>query len=210
TGTAGQVREAFQTEIHNLQVKGKAHFANMSDPTIPAALKPAVVGLTALNDFKPHTNLIKRGDYTIKGTTGGKSYPLVPEDLATIYNLNPLFDAGLTGLNQTVVVVEDSNVVNKNDWTKFRDKFGLSRFTHGSFTQVHPHGSTPCSNPGITEAESEAILDAEWASASAPNAAIVLASCYDLTTTNFGGFVALQNMLESDAPPAVVSISYGS
>lgn len=210
TGTAGQVREAFQTEIHNLQVKGKTHFANMSDPTIPAALKPAVVGITALNDFKPHTNMVKRGEFTFKGTGGGKSYALVPEDLATIYNLNPLFNAGLTGRNQTVVVVEDSNVVNKADFTTFRNTFGLSRFTHGSFTQVHPKGSQTCSNPFVTEAESEAILDAEWASAAAPDAAIVLASCYDATTTNFGGFVALQNMLESATPPAIVSISYGS
>ena len=32
SGTAGQVREAFHTEIHNLNVKGVKHIANMSDP----------------------------------------------------------------------------------------------------------------------------------------------------------------------------------
>ena len=49
----------------------------------------------------------------------------------------------------------------------------------------------------------------EWASAAAPNAAIELASCAD-TSTNFGGFIALQNLLsESGTPPAIVSISYG-
>jgi hypothetical protein len=37
SGTAGQVREAFHTEIHQLSVKGAKHFANMSDPRIPAA-----------------------------------------------------------------------------------------------------------------------------------------------------------------------------
>ena len=42
-----------------------------------------------------------------------------------------------------------------------------------------------------------------------PNAAIEMASCAD-TTTNFGGFIALQNLLNSaSAPPAIVSISYG-
>jgi subtilase family serine protease len=35
SGTAGQVREAFHTEIHNLNVKGVKHIANMSDPQIP-------------------------------------------------------------------------------------------------------------------------------------------------------------------------------
>jgi len=36
TGTAGQVREAFGTEIHNLNVRGEQHIANMSEPQIPA------------------------------------------------------------------------------------------------------------------------------------------------------------------------------
>jgi subtilase family serine protease len=39
SGTAGQVREAFHTEIHQLSVKGVKHIANMSDPQIPAALR---------------------------------------------------------------------------------------------------------------------------------------------------------------------------
>ena len=208
SGTAGQVRDAFHTEIHNLDVKGVHHIANMSDPTIPAALKPAVVGITALNDFGARKNLLRRTNFTTG--TGGASHALVPEDLATIYNLTPLFNAGLSGQGQTVVVLEDSNVVSKNDWATFRAKFGLSGYTGASFTQVHPSGSTKCRNPLVGPAEDEAILDAEWASASAPSANIVLASCYDTTSSNFGGFIALSNMLESAAPPAIVLISYGS
>jgi subtilase family serine protease len=52
-------------------------------------------------------------------------------------------------------------------------------------------------------------VDAEWSSAAAPNAAIVVASCAD-TNTNFGGFIAIQNLLTSvDSPPGILSISYG-
>jgi subtilase family serine protease len=55
----------------------------------------------------------------------------------------------------------------------------------------------------------EATLDAEYASASAPSAAIVMASCGN-TQTTFGGFIAIQNVLnESGTPPAIMSISYG-
>jgi subtilase family serine protease len=54
SGTAGQVRDAFHTEIHYIDVKGVRHIANMSDPQIPAALAPAVAGIVSLNDFKPH------------------------------------------------------------------------------------------------------------------------------------------------------------
>jgi subtilase family serine protease len=53
SGTAGQVREAFGTPIHQLNVNGESHIANMNDPQIPAALAPAVVGPVALHDFQP-------------------------------------------------------------------------------------------------------------------------------------------------------------
>lgn len=208
SGNAGQLRDAFGTELHNIDVKGVRHIANMGDPTIPAALKPAVVGLTALNDFRAHTNLVKRTNFTFG--TNGSTHAVVPEDLATIYNLKSLFDSGVSGQGQTIVVVEDSDVVNTADWTTFRATFGLSGYTSASFTQVAPSGSTACLPAGVGEAESEAILDAEWASAAAPSASIVLAACNDTLSSNFGGFIALQNMLESATPPTIVSISYGS
>lgn len=54
SGTAAQVQSAFHTEIHNLQVKGRMHIANMTDPQIPAALAPVVVGVKGLHNFFPH------------------------------------------------------------------------------------------------------------------------------------------------------------
>ncbi len=53
-GTAAQVQDAFHTEIHNLDVNGRPHIANVSDPKIPAALAPVVVGPKALHNFQPH------------------------------------------------------------------------------------------------------------------------------------------------------------
>jgi subtilase family serine protease len=207
SGTAGQVQAAFHTEIHELNVKGEKHIANMSDPKIPLALAPAVVGVVSLHDFKPHPMYRPRKNYTV----GGGTFLVVPGDLATIYNLNPLFTAGISGQNQTVVVVEDTNVFNTADWTSFRSVFGLSSFAGATFTQIHPapgSGNNNCSNPGTNGDDTEAILDAEYASASAPSAAIVLASCSD--TTTFGGLIAIQNLLsESATPPAIISMSYG-
>jgi subtilase family serine protease len=140
-------------------------------------------------------------------TVADEGYQLVvPADLATIYNLNPLFTAGYSGKGQTIVVIEDTNVHSTSDWTKFRSTFGLSSYTSGSFTQVHPGG---CTNPGIVSgSEAEATLDAEWSSAAAPGAAIEVASCAD-TETTFGGLLALENLLKAGSPPAIVSISYG-
>jgi len=203
SGTAGQVREAFHTEIHRL---ADGHYANMGNPQMPAALAPAVFGIPKLNDYMPHTNIIHK-DFTF--TSGTKTYhAIVPEDLATIYNLNPVFTSGNVGQGQTVVVIEDSDVGTTADWTTFRNKFGLSGYTTASFTQVHPSGSVTCTDPGASGAEDEANLDAQWASAGAPGAAIVLASCRD--TSQFGGFLALENLINGNSIPPVVSISYGT
>jgi subtilase family serine protease len=212
SGTAAQVREAFGTEIHSYEVDGARHIANASDPTIPAALAPVVAGIVSLHDFMPHPLRKPRPDYTFTNS-GSTYYAVTPPDLATVYNLNPLFAAGYTGKGQSIAVIEDTNVYTAADWTAFRKEFGLSGYSFGSFTQVHPlppSGNNNCLNPGVVVGnDAEAILDAEYASAAAPNAAIELYSCTD-TSTTFGGLIALENLLNSSArPPAAVSISYG-
>jgi subtilase family serine protease len=203
SGTAGMVRETFQTEIHYLQVKNAMHISNMSDPKIPAALAPGVIGVASLNDFRPDKNFRKKAQFT----TSSGFFIVVPGDLATIYNLNPLFNEGISGQGQTVVVVEDTNM-KAIDWHTFRQTFGLNQFKGGSFTQVNPasSGTNNCVNPGINGDSEEASLDAEWASASAPSATIELASCAD--TTTFGGLIAVQNLVNGANPPGVISMSY--
>jgi subtilase family serine protease len=209
SGNAGQVRQGLHTEIHYLSVNGARHIANMSDPQIPAALAPAVAGVVSLHDFTPHAMKKSRPQYTY--TSQGSTFQAVtPADLATIYNLTPLFSAGTTGAGQTIAVIEDSNLYSSTDWDTFRSTFGLSQYTSGSLTTLHPTGGAGnCVNPGISSGDDgEATLDAEWASAAAPGASIVLASCAD-TRTTFGGMIALQNLVGSSTPPSVISISYG-
>jgi subtilase family serine protease len=209
SGNAGQVRKAFQTDIHYLNVNGVRHSANMSDPKIPAALAPAVAGVVSMHDFTPHA--LKKPHPAFTFSSQGYTYQaLTPSDLATIYNLTPLFGAGYTGTGQTIAVIEDSNLYNSADWDTFRSTFGLTQYTTGSLTTLHPAGGGGnCANPGTSSGDDgEATLDAEWASAAAPGAAIVLASCAD-TRTSFGGLIALENLIGSSNPPSVISISYG-
>jgi subtilase family serine protease len=215
SGPAGAIRDAFHTEIHNLIVNGTPHIANMRDPQIPAALAPAVEGVVSMNDFRPRPAFHTRAQYTL--TLFGSTFEgVVPGDLATIYNTNPIHDAGVSGQGLTIVAIEDSDVYNPDDWYAFRKTFGLARkYPQGTFQQIHPQPSRnpnnagPCADPGVNPDDAEAIIDAEWASAAAPSAAIVLATCAD-TNTNFGGFIALQNLLTAPGkPPAIVSISYG-
>ncbi|WP_158543190.1 S53 family peptidase [Dyella psychrodurans] len=202
SGTAGQVRRAFNAEIHHLSVNGQNHVANMSDPEIPSAFASVVTGIVSLNDFRPHTNYRQHLDYTF--TSGGATYQaVVPADLATIYNLNPLFSSGINGSGQTIVLIEDTNVYSTADIATFRSAFGLPA---ASFSQVHPGG---CTNPGVLVGnDGEAELDVEYAGAAAPGATLELASCAD-TSTEFGGLIALNNLVNTGSPPAIVSISYG-
>jgi subtilase family serine protease len=98
-----------------------------------------------------------------------------------------------------------------SDWTTFRSTFGLSQYTSGSLTSVNPQpptGPGNCTSPGVNNDDVEAILDAEWASAAAPGAAIVNASCAD-TIVASGLFLAAQNLVNASAPPSIMSISYG-
>lgn len=209
SGSAAQVRSAFHTEIHQLDVNGEAHIANMTDPRIPAALSPVVHGVVSLHDFraKPTFRAGSRSAARPSLTTGSGRQWVAPADLATIYNLNPLFNGGIAGQNQTIAVVNDSDLYSNADVATFRSVFGLTSRYGGSFTTIHPTGQTACADPGVAKNDSEATLDVEWAGAAAPAANIILASCTD--TLTFGGEqIALMNLVNSANPPGVISMSY--
>jgi subtilase family serine protease len=221
SGTAGQVSRAFDTEIHRLDVGGASHVANIRDPRIPAALAPAVEGIVSLHDFRPHNKMMRRPAHVpiqadgkraaVTGHCFGQAcYDLGPGDLATIYGLTALFNQGFSGQGEVIAVVEDTNLFANSDWTTFRSAFGLTRYTAGKLEVVHPapKGGNACGSPGVTSDDGEATLDVEWASAAAPSATIMLASC-NATSSTDGVHLAIQNLVNSSAPPPVISVSYG-
>jgi hypothetical protein len=221
TGNVGQVRETFQTEIHSLNVDGAKRWANMTNPKIPAALSGVVEGVATLNNFPPEHHSMARSKVNYTSGNADFPYPLVPGDVSTIYNMTPLFNAGISGQGQTIVLVEDTNIYNpptpgqpcSGDWGVFRCTFGLSRFPQATFAQIQPQppsGPSNCTSPGTNGDDGEAAIDIEYASTSAPNAAIVLASCQAVSGVSFGGLLAIINLFnESSAPPAILSMSYG-
>jgi len=207
SGTARQIRAAFHTEIHYVDVGGKTYFANVTDPEIPAALAPVVVGVVSMHDFPVHKA------YTYIATSGNEENDLAPADLATIYNLNPLFSAGITGTNQTIAVVGDSDLYNVSDWDTFQSLFGLAGYG-GTFTTIHPPPPSDlfnnCNDPGVTSDDDESTIDVEWATGAAPSAAIELASCQGSGTdaASTGLFIAIENLTNAAAPPAIIDVSY--
>ncbi|MFZ0337117.1 MAG: Ig-like domain repeat protein, partial [Terracidiphilus sp.] len=95
-GTAAQVQSAFHTEIHNLVVKGVAHIGNMSDPHIPAALAPVVVGVKALHNFFPRP-MHHMGQVVQRDASTGKwvrQAPVGAVSSAATGSAKPLLSAG--------------------------------------------------------------------------------------------------------------------
>jgi len=208
SGAAGQVASAFHTELHRFDVGGVSHIANVDDPQIPAALAPVIAGPVSLHDFRAQSR--RRVRVSPRDTAGGGVYAVAPADLATIYNFNAAFNAGYTGQGQIIAVAEDTNLYADADWTTFRAKFDLNRFSGGSLVVSHPApmGGKACANPGVNSDDGEAILDAQWSSAAAPGAEILLASCANGEVTD-GVYLAIENLVNGSAPPPIISVSYG-
>ncbi len=168
SGTAGRVGAAFGTAIHHYQVNGKMHYANSTDLTIPAALSPLVAGFHGLHDFRAKPKPVHaKPRWTLPQGSDG-FYALAPDDFATIYDIAPLYAAGIDGSGQQIAIVGESELYHSGaDITSFWNTFGLMS---AKLVQTLVPGSR---NPGIEPlALLEASLDIEWASAVARGATI--------------------------------------
>jgi uncharacterized protein (TIGR03437 family) len=161
SGTAGQVRAALHSEIHRYQVNGEMHFAAAAEPSVPASLEPVVVGLMGLDDFYPRAP--RRAKPANTSSTG--AHTLVPDDIAAIYNINPLYAASINGALQKVVVVGQSDI-SSTDIAYFRNQFNLPALN----LSTKLYGGN---DPGAASSMVEADLDLEWVGAVARNAAII-------------------------------------
>jgi subtilase family serine protease len=195
SGTAAQVRSAFATEIRQYVVNGQTHYANASVPQIPAAFSGVVVGFVKLHDFHHKPAAAK------PQMTSGSSHYLAPADYGVIYDLNSLYSSSVNGTGQSIAVIGRSQV-NTGDIATFRSQFGL--------TANNPTTVLAGADPGFTgDGDAlEATLDAEWAGAVAPHAAIKLVIAASTLTTD-GIDLAAQYAVNHNVAP-VISVSFGA
>jgi uncharacterized protein (TIGR03437 family) len=192
SGTAGHIGTALHTEFHRYGTGTDTHLANAQEPSVPEAFREVVAGFRGLNDFRPkppaHTLTPFKPDYTSQGY-----HYLAPGDLATIYDLTPLYNAGITGAGQTIVVAGESDIV-ISDVAIFRSYWDLPV----NNPKVMLFGPDPGLDAG---ALSEADLDLEWSGVIAPNATIIYANAQDVYTA--AQYAVDQNLGE------VIGVSYG-
>jgi subtilase family serine protease len=215
SGTAFQIENAFRTEIHRYNVNGEMHFANTTSPSLPASLSGIATGFMGLDDFRPKARAKKavpRPNY-YDANTGLKDF-LAPNDIATIYDLGPLYTAAIDGTGEKMVVVGQTDVY-LADLVDFRSGFSLPAIysgctadTNGVLTACTASSTANFqyvldgTDPGVSTNDlSEADLDLEWSAATARGAQIIF---YNSTNV----FTSLLDAIDANLAP-VISISYG-
>ena len=199
SGTAQQISSVFRTPIHQFSINGEKHFANASEPAIPAALSGIVQSVGSLHDFRPRPRVTARHiNPNFTSSTSGNHF-VAPDDFATIYNLKSLYNNGNDGTGVTIAVMGQTNI-NISDTTTFRSLSGLPV---NDPTKFLVPGLT---DPGTVTADLfEATLDVQWSGAVAPKASIL----YVYSNNVLDAFqYTITHTINGIVPP-VISISYG-
>src|SRR5277367_6102473 len=212
SGTAGQVKDAFHTAIHAYVVNGEKHYANASDPQIPAALAPVLAGINTLHNFRKQPMIRVLGkasriantsmwqpEFTFSGSSGVQHY-LAPGDFAKIYNTAALYQNGIDGTGQSIAIVARNNI-NLSDVQIFRIAFGLPV----NDPQIILDGPDPGNLTGSEETEAD--LDIEWSGAIAPKATIKFVVSASTNSTDGVDLSSLYIVDNNLAP--VLSASFG-
>ncbi len=205
SGTAGQVNTAFRAQMRRYRIGGAPHIANRADLSVPAALAPLVQGVT-LHDFFSKPALARRqaaGDAPVPQITApwNGAHAVIPGDFASIYDLNPLYKAGLNGAGQTIAIAGEADI-SLSDVATFQKIFGLP----ANPPQVIDVGADPGEDT-MQGYGLEASIDTEWSSAVAPGAAIDLVVSEPSETTD-GIVLAALYIVDHDLAQ-IVSVSYG-
>jgi subtilase family serine protease len=224
SGTAAQAEAAFQTTIHSFNVDGEKHFSNITPPSIPAALSGIVAGVRGLSNFRPKSYVQRRKpDYTYPiPNTNPQAYNLflAPGDIETIYDIGPLYAAGIDGTGQSLAVMGQTDVY-LADLDDFRSNFGLSTFSPACTTNAHLvitscdatnfkyvlNGTDTTGLPNAIEDDlTEADLDIEWSGAVAKNAQIIYVNSPD--PNGNGVWDSWYYAVDNKVAP-VITLSYG-
>ena len=215
SGTAGQLRNAFHTEIHQYDIEGETHYANATELSIPSALAPIVRGVSPLHDFraKPYLHVTGQALYSratnkaiplwtfpTPGATNPDFFLVAPEDFAMQYDLGPLYQAGVDGTGQTIGIINESNI-DISLVSAYQQLFGLPN----NPTQVVIDGQDPGTLRGP---DTEAYLDVEVSNSVAPKATVNL---YIAEGGNLQDPIALAAIRAvEDNQASVLSMSFGT
>jgi hypothetical protein len=203
SGTVEQAESAFATELHFYNVNDKKEYAPWTDISIPAALSSVVHTVTNLSTFRPRphvkTSPPQRAPTANFTSSQTGNHFLTPKDIATIYNINAAYNAGYTGVEQSIAIVGQSSIV-LTDIEHFQTAAGLA--VRDPTLILVPNSGTATVRSGD---ELESDLDLEYSGAIAKGATI-----YFVYVGNTGSvWDSLTYAIQNKIAP-VISISYGT
>jgi subtilase family serine protease len=200
SGTAGQVEQAFQTEMHYFKTNGETHYAPATLLSVPSAIAPTVAAVRNLSDFRPRPMHISTHRAFTSSQSGNVFF--APGDIAVTYDINPLYSAGVNGAGQSIAIVGQSAVL-ASDIEAFESAAGLP-VKDPVMVLVPGSGSSTVVSGGD---EGESDLDIEWSGAIAQGATIDFV--YTGSSTNFNAFDSIAYAIDEKIAP-IISISYGA
>jgi subtilase family serine protease len=139
----------------------------------------------------------------------------VPAQLQAAYDEQPLFNAGITGKGETIVIVDSfGSPTIKADLATFDAEFGLP--APPSFKIIQPAGKVPAfdaTNSDMVGWAGETTLDVEWSHSMAPGANILLVETPVSETEGTAGFpqiVKAENYVINHHLGQVITQSFGA
>jgi kumamolisin len=217
SGTAAQIEKAFAVQLHSFEVaagpstSSYRYRAPLSAPQLPVAIAAsvrAILGLDTRPRLIPHLRHPVRGPLLPVGrpatsapdtTDPPGSWTVV--DYAEYYDVNPLYQQGISGQGGTIAIVTLASFT-PSDAYRYWSALGL---------KVHPHRITEVqidggSGPPSDESGSdETTLDVEQSGGLAPGAKIIV---YEAPNTSQGFVDAFAAVIDSNKADTV-STSWG-
>jgi len=208
-GTNAQITKTFGPQIHRYSLLGAVYEAPVTKPRMPAELAgiaTAVAGLSTEHSFHTHKVAIPSaaalaGDVAAAGTSatpppsGPGSYTVL--DLATKYNVNPLYARGLTGAGKTIGIATLANY-QQSDVFGYWNQLGLA-VSPTRITDINVDGGTG------SDGADETTLDVEQSGGIAPGANMRV---YMAPNTD-SGFVDVFAQAIDENIVDVLSVSWG-
>ncbi len=227
SGTAAQAEGAFRTQIHNFDIHGEKRFSNITPPSLPAALTGVVAGIRGLSNFPARSHAIHAKPNYTQPVTGGEHYWIAPGDITTMYDLQKLYNAGITGASgstvYTLAVMGETDVY-LADLNDFRNIFDLPQQISGCTFFSETNLIQACDStyfqyvlvtgdvdPGAPDSYMsgdlvEADIDLEWSNAVAQDAKIIYVNAPDPNGNGItdSWYFAIDNNISP-----VITLSYG-
>ncbi len=164
SGTVANVEQAFQTRIDSYRIGAATRYGNAAPLEVPVAFTSIIQGLVSLSGAEADSPATATQPSTVA---------ITPAQLASAYNLAPLYAKGLTGAGETIAIAARGNV----------DATSLAAFRAAhALPAAQPSTILTSTDPGSVS--NQATLAAAWAGAIAPHAAIDVIVSPSTTSTD--------------------------